>query len=275
MIPTRKLKTGSEIPAIGFGTWDISQENVAEKVKLALEAGYNHIDTAEGYKNEAGIGDVLTSQSRDDLFITSKVLPSNLNYESVLKACQRSLEKLGTNYLDLYLIHWPNPAISLRETLSAMKTLVDQGLVKNVGVSNFSTYQLNVALKISPVPIAVNQVEFHPWLYQQELLELCNQNDVVIEASAPLARTEVLQDETIIELAAKYDKSPAQIVLNWEVIKGIVPLPKSKSAAHIKENLAIFDWELSGDDVAKIDQITKEKRVYMISLDDETYGISS
>lgn len=275
MIPTRKLKTGSEIPAIGFGTWDISQENVAEKVKLALEAGYNHIDTAEGYKNEAGIGDVLTSQSRDDLFITSKVLPSNLNYESVLKACQRSLEKLGTNYLDLYLIHWPNPAISLRETLSAMKTLVDQGLVKNVGVSNFSTYQLNVALKISPVPIAVNQVEFHPWLYQQELLELCNQNDVVIEASAPLARTEVLQDETIIELAAKYDKSPAQVVLNWEVIKGIVPLPKSKSAAHIKENLAIFDWELSGDDVAKIDQITKEKRVYMISLDDETYGISS
>jgi diketogulonate reductase-like aldo/keto reductase len=275
MIPTRKLKTGSEIPAIGFGTWDISQENVAEKVKLALEAGYNHIDTAEGYKNEAGIGDVLTSQSRDDLFITSKVLPSNLNYESVLKACQRSLEKLGTNYLDLYLIHWPNPAISLRETLSAMKTLVDQGLVKNVGVSNFSVYQLNVALKISPVPIAVNQVEFHPWLYQQELLELCNQNDVVIEASAPLARTEVLQDETIIELAAKYDKSPAQVVLNWEVIKGIVPLPKSKSAAHIKENLAIFDWELSGDDVAKIDQITKEKRVYMISLDDETYGISS
>lgn len=275
MIPTRKLKTGSEIPAIGFGTWDISQENVAEKVKLALEAGYNHIDTAEGYKNEDGIGDVLTSQSRDDLFITSKVLPSNLNYESVLKACQRSLEKLGTNYLDLYLIHWPNPAISLRETLSAMKTLVDQGLVKNVGVSNFSVYQLNVALKISPVPIAVNQVEFHPWLYQQELLELCNQNDVVIEASAPLARTEVLQDETIIELAAKYDKSPAQIVLNWEVIKGIVPLPKSKSAAHIKENLAIFDWELLGDDVAKIDQITKEKRVYMISLDDETYGIRS
>lgn len=275
MIPTRKLKTGSEIPAIGFGTWDISQENVAEKVKLALEAGYNHIDTAEGYKNEAGIGDVLTSQSRDDLFITSKVLPSNLNYESVLKACQRSLEKLGTNYLDLYLIHWPNPAISLRETLSAMKTLVDQGLVRNVGVSNFSAYQLNVALKISPVPIAVNQVEFHPWLYQQELLELCNQNEVVIEASAPLARTEVLQDETIIELAAKYDKSPAQIVLNWEVIKGIVPLPKSKSAAHIKENLAIFDWELSGDDVAKIDQITKEKRVYMISLDDETYGIRS
>ncbi|SFL56911.1 aldo/keto reductase [Halanaerobium salsuginis] len=275
MIPTRKLKTGSEIPAIGFGTWDISQKNVAEKVKLALEAGYNHIDTAEGYKNEAGIGDVLTGQSRDDLFITSKVLPSNLNYESVLKACQRSLEKLGTNYLDLYLIHWPNPAISLRETLSAMKTLVDQGLVKNVGVSNFSVYQLNVALKISPVPIAVNQVEFHPWLYQQELLELCNQNDVVIGASAPLARTEVLQDETIIELAAKYDKSPAQIVLNWEVIKGIVPLPKSKSAAHIKENLAIFDWELSGDDVAKIDQITKEKRVYMISLDDETYGIRS
>ncbi|PUU92267.1 aldo/keto reductase [Halanaerobium sp.] len=275
MIPTRKLKTGDEIPVIAYGTWDIAEENVGEKVEIALKAGYNHIDTAEGYHNEAGIGEVLKDYDRDELFITSKVLPSNLNYESVIKACKRSLEKLGTDYLDLYLIHWPNPAISLRETLQAMKYLVDQGLVKNIGVSNFSVYQLKVALKITQVPITVNQVEFHPWLYQKELLEVCDQNDVVLEASAPLARTEVLSDQTIVELADKYDKSPAQIVLKWELQKGIVPLPKSKSEGHIKENLELFDWELQAEDVAAIDNIDHQKRVYMITLDDETYGISS
>ena len=275
MIPTRKLKTGDEIPVIAYGTWDIAEENVGENVEVALKAGYNHIDTAEGYHNEGGIGEVLENYDRDELFITSKVLPSNLNYESVIKACERSLEKLGTDYLDLYLIHWPNPAISLRETLQAMKYLVDQGMVKNIGVSNFSVYQLKVALKITPVPITVNQVEFHPWLYQKELLEVCDQNDVVVEASAPLARTEVLSDETILELADKYDKSPAQIVLKWELQKGIVPLPKSRSKAHIEENLDLFDWELKAEDMALIDNIDTEKRVYMITLDDETYGISS
>jgi len=275
MIPTRKLKTGAEIPMIAYGTWDIADENVGEYVEIALKSGYNHIDTAEGYHNEGGIGEVLENYDRNELFITSKVLPSNLNYESVIKACKRSLEKLGTDYLDLYLIHWPNPAISLRETLQAMKYLVDQGLVKNIGVSNFSVYQLNVALKITPVPITVNQVEFHPWLYQKELLEVCDKNDVVLEASAPLARTEVLKDETILELADKYDKYPAQIVLKWELQKGIVPLPKSKSKEHIIENLELFNWDLATEDMEKIDNIDHEKRVYMITLDDETYGISS
>lgn len=275
MIPTRKLKTGDEIPVIAYGTWDIAEENVGKNVEIALKAGYNHIDTAEGYHNEAGIGEVLENYEREELFITSKVLPSNLNYESVIKACERSLEKLGTDYLDLYLIHWPNPAISLRETLQAMKYLYDKGLVKNIGVSNFSVYQLNVALKITQVPITVNQVEFHPWLYQEELLEVCNENDVVIEASAPLARAEVLKDETILEIADKYDKSPAQIVLKWDLQKGIVPLPKSKSRAHTEENLELFDWELKEEDIEKIDKIDKKKRIYTITLDDETYGISS
>jgi len=182
---------------------------------------------------------------------------------------------LGTDYFDLFLIHWPNPAISLRETLKAMKYLRDQGLVKNIGVSNFSAYQLNAALKITPVPITVNQIEFHPWLYQKELLELCKENDVVLEAAAPLARTEVLEDNTIVELADKYDKSPAQIVLKWELQKDIVPLPKSKSKAHIEENLELFNWELSSEDMAKIDNIDQQKRIYRIDFDDETYGISS
>lgn len=275
MIPNCKLKSGDKMPVIGYGTWDIAQENAAKNVELALKAGYKHIDTAEGYHNEAGIGEALKNYDREELFITSKVLPSNLNYESVIKACKRSLKKLGTDYLDLYLIHWPNPAISLRETLLGMKYLYDQGLVKNIGVSNFSVYQLNVALKITPVPITVNQIEFHPWYYQEDMLELCNENDIVITASAPLGRTEVLKDETILELAQKYDKSPAQIVLNWELEKGIVPLPKSKSEAHIKENLELFDWELKSEAIKKIDNIEKEKKVYMITLDDPSYHITS
>lgn len=274
MMRTRKLKTGFEIPEIAFGTWDIKEEDVAEKIETALEVGYNHIDTAEGYHNEAGIGKALKNKKREDLFLTSKVLPSNLNYESVIKACKRSLKKLGTDYLDLYLIHWPNPAISLRETLQAMKYLSDQGLVKNIGVSNFSVYQLNIALRITPIPITVNQIEFHPWLYQKELLEVCKQNDVVVEASAPLARTEVLKDKTILEIAADYGKSPAQIVLKWELAKGVVPLPKSENRLHIKENLELFDWQLAPKDIKKIDNIDQQKRVYMITLDDQTYGIN-
>lgn len=273
MIPTRKLKTGAEIPIIGYGTWDIAEENIDEKLEIALNKGYNHIDTAEGYHNEAGIGRVLKNCKREDLFITSKVLPSNLNYESVIKACKRSLEKLKLDYLDLYLIHWPNPAISLRETLQAMNYLCDQGLVKNIGVSNFSVYQLRAALKITPVPITVNQVEFHPWLFQKELLAFCEQNNVVLEASAPLARTEVLTDETIVEIADEYNKSSAQIVLKWGLQKGVVPLPKSKSRAHIGENLEIFDWELSSEAITKIDNISQQQRVYMIDFDNETYGI--
>lgn len=275
MIPKLKLKTGSEIPQLGFGTWNIEENEVGNKVEFAIDSGYKHIDTAEGYHNEAGIAKALENYDRKELFITSKVLPSNLNYESVIKACKRSLAKLGLDYLDLYLIHWPNPAISLRETLQAMKYLTEQGLVKNIGVSNFSAYQLKVALKITPVPITVNQIEFHPWFYQKELLELCNENEVIVEASAPLARTEVLNDETILELAAKYDKSPAQIVLKWEINKGVVPLPKSKSKPHIKENFKLFDWELEAEDIKKIDMIENQKRVYMITLDDKTYGISS
>ena len=273
MIPTKKLKTGYEIPAIGYGTWDVAEKDVGVNVETALDAGYNHIDTAEGYKNEGGIGSVLENYDRDEIFLTSKVLPSNLYYENVIEAAEKSLVKLGTSYLDLYLIHWPNPAISLRETLTAMKYLHDKGMVKNIGVSNFSVYQLMFAQKISKVPITVNQVEFHPYLYQKNLLDYCQENDILLEASAPLARTEVLDNPLIIELAEKYDKTPAQMVLRCEIEKGIVPLPKSTNDEHIESNLDVLDWELQPKDHTILDNLEEEKRVYMINLEDKTYGI--
>lgn len=273
MIPEISLENGDGIPKIGFGTWDIAEEDVEEPVRTALEAGYNHIDTAEGYKNEEGIGRVIKDYNREDLFITSKVLPANLNYENVIESAEQSLLNLGTSYLDLYLIHWPNPTISLRETLNAMSVLHDRGMVKNIGVSNFSYYQLMFANKISRVPISVNQVEFHPYLYQKKLLDYCKENDIVLSASAPLARTEVFDDPIIKELADKYNKTQAQIVLRWELEKGIVPLPKSTNPEHIKSNLEVLDFELKEKDHEIIDGLETEKRVYMINLENETYGI--
>jgi diketogulonate reductase-like aldo/keto reductase len=271
--PTRTLPSGDEMPLVGAGTWNLTGETATEAVRTALDAGYAHVDTAEGYHNEAAVGAALAEYDREDVFLTSKVLPSNLHYESVVESCRASLDRLGTDYLDLYLIHWPNPTISLRETLAALERLHEEGLVRNVGVSNFSQYQLMFALKVSDVPIAVNQVEFHPWLYQADLLEYCEDNDIVLTAAAPLARTEVLDDPVVRDVAEAYDRTPAQVVLRWQVRKGVVTIPKSATPAHIRSNVEVFDWELDDADAARIDAIDTEERVYMIDLDDETYGI--
>lgn len=272
-VPTRTLPSGDEMPLIGAGTWNISGQAVTDSVSAALEAGYRHVDTAEGYRNEAEVAEAIREYDREDLFLTSKVLPSNLHYESVLEAAEASLDRLETDYLDLYLIHWPNPTISLRETLSALERLHEEGLVRNVGVSNFSTYHLRIAQWVSDVPIAVNQVEFHPWLFQEDLLEYCEANDVVLTAAAPLARTKVFEDPVIRDVAESSDKTPAQVVLRWQIQKGVVTIPKSTSPEHIRANFDVFDWELDDEDVARIDEIEAEERVYMIDLDDEIYGI--
>lgn len=272
-IPTRTLPSGVEMPQVGAGTWDIGGETVKESVRTALDAGYAHVDTAEGYKNESEIGEVLAEYDREDIFLTSKVLPSNLHYESVLESCEASLDRLGTDYLDLYLIHWPNPTISLRETIQALERLHEEGKVKNIGVSNFTKYQLMFARRVADVPIAVNQVEFHPWLNQDDLLQYCDDNDIVLTAAAPLARTEVLDDPVVRDVAEEYDRTPAQVVLRWQVQKGIVTIPKSSTPDHIRSNFEVGEWELDAEDAARIDDIDTEKRVYMIDVDDETYGI--
>lgn len=274
--PTVTLPSGDELPQVGAGTWQLRGDTARDSVTAALDAGYTHIDTAEGYRNEAALGDAITASAvdRDDLFLTSKVLAKNLDYESVLAACEASLERLGTDYLDLYLVHWPNPAISLRETLDAMATLHDQGKVRNVGVSNFSAYQLSAAHHISDVPIAVNQIEFHPWYFREDLLSYCRDHDIVVEAAAPLARTEYLDDPVVTDIAEKYDVTPAQVALKWELEKGAVVLPKSTSEAHLRQNLDLFDWDLAPEDVERIDGIDVMENVYMIDVDDETYGIA-
>jgi len=277
--PTTRLPSGDELPMVGQGTWNIEGETLRDALEAGLDAGYTHVDTAEGYHNEATIGEVLAEASvdREDLFLTSKVLPKNLGYESVIRSCEESLEKLGTDYLDLYLIHWPNPAISVRETLQAMAHLKEEGLVRNVGVSNFSTYQLSAALHVSPVDIAVNQIEFHPYLQRPDLVEFCREHDVEIEAAAPLARTGIFEDEVLQELAEKYDRSVAQIALKWAVERGVTVLPKSTSPEHVRANLALFDWSIEEADLARIDELDRGQAVYddrIRSWDGEVYGIS-
>ncbi len=276
-IPSVTLPSGDTMPIVGAGTWDLDDDDARTSVQAALEAGYTHVDTAEGYMNEEAIGDVLTEYDREELFLTSKVLPSNLNYDSVIEACEDSLERLGTEYLDLYLIHWPNPAISLRETIHAMERLHDRGLVRNIGVSNFSAYQLSAAQHVSTVPIAVNQIELHPWFQRPELVEYCRETDVVVEAAAPLARAEVFEDETIRRLADEYEKSPAQVALRWAVENDIAAIPKSSSEEHVRQNFELFDWELDEADRRELDGIDRDRPVYDTPArdwSDDVYGIS-
>jgi diketogulonate reductase-like aldo/keto reductase len=276
-VPSVTLHSGDELPLVGLGTWDLDDETVRRSIHAALEAGYTHIDTAEGYGNESVVGDALAEYDREEVFLTSKVLPKHLAYESVVEACEASLDRLGTEYLDLYLVHWPNPTVSLRETLDAMALLHERGLVRNVGVSNFDPYRLSAAQHVSDVPIAVNQIELHPGFYRPEWLEYCREAGVAVEAAAPLARTTYFEDEVVRELAESYGKSPAQVGLRWAVEKDAAVLPRSGSPAHVRENVDLFDWELDPADHARLDDLDRHEPVYDTPTrdwTDDTYGIS-
>jgi diketogulonate reductase-like aldo/keto reductase len=276
-IPTTTLPGGDELPMVGVGTWDLHDETAIEAVRAGIDAGCTHVDTAEGYHNEDAVGDALAAYDREEIFLTSKVLAKNLDYESVVAACRDSLDRLGTDYLDLYLIHWPNPAISLRETLSAMATLHEEGLVRNVGVSNFSAYQLSCAHHVSDVPIAVNQIEFHPLFQRPDLVEYCRETDTIVQAAAPLGRTAVLEDPAIREIADSYDRSPAQIALRWAVERDVVVLPKSSKPDRVRENVSLFDFDITTADLERLDELDRDEPVYDTGPRDwsrDVYGIA-
>jgi diketogulonate reductase-like aldo/keto reductase len=274
-IPHHTLPSGHKLPTVGFGTWSMDHDDVRHAVPHALEAGYTHIDCAEGYQNQDAVGDVLAEYDRDDLFITSKVLPPHLHYDSVFEALDRTLGRLGIEALDLYLIHWPNPAISLRETLAALETAHADGLIKNIGVSNFSVHYLRFAQWIADVPIAVNQIEFNPWFARQELVDYCQDNDIVVQAAAPLGRAAVLKDPVVTDLADKHDVMPAQVCLRWELQKDIVVLPQSTNPDHIRANLDLFGFELEDEDMHRMDALNRGENAYQLDLDDPIYGIRS
>lgn len=255
-----------KIPILGLGTWQLKKEDCVNTIKTAIKLGYRHIDTAEIYFNENEIGNAVRESKvkREELFIATKVWSMHLTYKKVLKSFQKSIDKLKTNYIDLYLIHWPNRKIEIKETFRAFKELYSEGKIRSIGVSNFTVNHLKDALPVAKdlgIKIITNQVEFHPMLYQKELMEFCHKNKIIITAYSPLARGKILENEIINEIAGKYSKTPAQISLRWIIQKKLIAIPKATSEEHLRENMDIFDFNLNEDDMKKLDSITDQKRM--------------
>ncbi len=261
-ILTFTLSNETEIPAIGLGTWKLRRRKARKAVEKALELGYRHIDTADAYSNHKEIGKTLAESNipRKDLFITTKVWRNDLRKNEVVKAGNRFLEELQTDYTDLLLVHWPNSSVPVEETLSGMQTLRKAGKVKAIGVSNFTIDHLKNALDTG-VRITANQVEFHPSLNQKRLQEFCDKKGIRVIAYSPIAQGQDLRLDIIKELAKKYDLAPAQIILNWHYREGRVSIPRSKDPKHLEQNLKALEFELEKEDIQKIDHAKQNSRL--------------
>lgn len=239
---------GARIPALGLGTWQNTGPACARTVQTALELGYRHIDTAQAYENEAQVGKGLAAADvdRESVFLTTKVWRTNLRAERVRASVRRSLRDLGVETVDLLLVHWPHPLIPIEETLGAMEELQTEGLVRHIGVSNFTRSQLEEAMRVANGPIVTDQVLYHPYQDQSNLRDFCEEREVALTAYSPLARSAVLSDDVLAEIGARYEKSPAQIALRWLVQqKPVVAIPKASSRDHLVQNLDVFDFSLS------------------------------
>ena len=265
---TRTLKNGVTIPAVGFGTWQTPDGQVALcSVKKAIEYGYRHVDTAACYENEVGVGAGIAKAiangtvSRDMLFVTSKVWNTERGYDKTMAAFEKTLSDLGLGYLDLYLIHWPAAAhqyenweeINL-QTWRAMTDLYKAGKIRAIGVSNFKPHHLKALMEIEVQPM-VNQIEYHPGFLQDETVQYCKENGILVEAWSPLGTGAMLTNETLQEIAEKYDKSAAQLCIRFCLQNDVVPLPKSVTPERIDENLDVFDFEISDEDMETIRQM--------------------
>jgi len=258
---------GETVPALGLGTWQLTGPTCRETVETALELGYRHVDTAQAYGNErqVGLGIDAADVDRDDVFLTTKLDGSNRDARSVRRSTRESLNRLGTEYLDLLLIHWPNTPwmAPLSETLDAMNDLVDDGVVRNVGVSNFSPSLLDEARQLSDAPILTDQVQYHPYWDKRKLLDYCRIHDVLLTAYSPLARGGVLDDPILIQTGNRYGKSAAQVALRWLVQQdGVAAIPKASSREHLEANIAIFDFELTDEEMAAIRNPSKVRTGY-------------
>lgn len=256
------LNNGLEIPSVGLGVYKTeSGEELLNAIKYAYNAGYRHIDTASIYGNEQGVGDAIKQLEipRDKMFITSKVWNSDQGYEQTKHAFSQSLQKLQTDYLDLYLIHWPVKAKFL-DTWKALEELYKAGKVKAIGVSNFMIEHLQELRNNSNIVPAVNQIEFHPRLVQQPLLNFCHKNGIQPIAWRPIMKGQVNEIPELKSIAAKYGKSAVQIVLRWDLQKGVLTIPKSVNKSRINENMDIFDFELTNNEVSIIDALDRNER---------------
>lgn len=250
---------GEQVPALGFGTWQLEGKECLEGVKHALETGYRHIDTAQAYGNEEQVGKAIEESevSRENIWLTTKIWRDNLNQDDLQDSVERSLEKLGTNYVDLLLIHWPFPEMDLEEVIPEMEELVEQRKVMHIGVSNFLPGQVDRAQEISSIPLFTNQVEYHPFLDQSGVLEKCREHDMMLTAYSPLARGDVIGNDTLEEIGDRYGKTAAQVALRWLVQQeGVAAIPKAGSPEHREQNFDIFDFELAADEMEEISSLT-------------------
>lgn len=252
------------MPYFGLGVYKVEEGNeVIDSVKTALEVGYRAIDTAALYENEEGVGKAIKESGipREEIFVTTKVWNTDHGYEKTLKAFDKSISKLGLDYVDLYLIHWPGKDTFI-DTWRALEKLYRDGRVRAIGVSNFKPHHLQTLMEHSEEKPVINQVELHPYFQQKELREFCKQHDIVVEAWSPLGRGQVLDDPVLAEIGKKYGKTPAQVTLRWHLQNDIVIIPKSVTPSRIKENADIFDFELTAEDMEQIDQLDKNTRLF-------------
>jgi diketogulonate reductase-like aldo/keto reductase len=260
---TTTLNNGVTMPWIGLGVFLVEPgDEASDAVRMALETGYRHIDTASFYRNEESVGTGIRDSGvkREDIFVTSKVWNDELGYDEAMAAFERSLERIGTDYLDLYLIHWPIKGKYV-DTWRALEKLYRDGRVRAIGVSNFLTHHLDELRAHAEVPPMVNQVEFHPFLLQKPLMDYCKEHGIQLEAWSPLTRGKRLDHEVISEIARKHSKTNAQVLIRWDLQHDVVTIPKSVHRQRIQENADVFDFELSDDDMAALDGLDEESRI--------------
>jgi 2,5-diketo-D-gluconate reductase A len=262
-VPTIQLNNGVEIPQLGFGVFLVPPEQTEEVLRTALEIGYRHVDTAQMYGNEAGVGRAVRAAGldRDEVFVTSKLNNPNHARDDALRSFDGTLAELGFDHVDLFLIHWPLPGVGdFVDTWHAMEEIYRSGRARAIGVSNFTPQHLRRLLATAEVVPAVNQIEVHPYLVQDDVRAFCAEHGIVTEAWAPIARGRVLDDPVITTIAKRLDRTPAQVTLRWAIQRGDVVFPKSVTRSRIEENFRLFDFELDDVEMAEITALDRHER---------------
>lgn len=271
-IPSTVLHDGIEIPQLGFGVFQVPPEETQATVELALEAGYRHIDTAAAYRNEAGVGAALAASGlpREEVFVTTKLWNAEQGHDSALTAFEATLDRLGLDHVDLYLIHWPVPSENrFVDTWRAFERIYEEESARTIGVSNFRIEDLERLEAETDTRPTVNQIELHPSLQQAELRAFHAEHRIATEAWSPLAQGGLLDDGTIAAIAERHDRTPAQVILRWHLQLGNVVIPKSVTPERIRENVEVFDFELDDEDMAEFAKLDRGER---IGPDPETFA---